>query len=506
MLKYISHILGVLTVLAIPVAGAFVSPAHAASANLVLTQIQAGGVGAATQELVVVYNNSSTDVNITDWCLKNKSNVKFACFASGSADEAQYLPAYRSIVVGSSALASLLQIPFSLTYNSTNQSSGAIVGSSDTISLIDSTGAVIDSQNWTTGITSGLLFARKVASSDPLTYSDTDQPSDWQIQSPQFIPDNGMELRDVEAPFDACTNIDGVQSEVPSGYDVDGDGVCQFTPLPLLITELLPNATGTDIGHEFIELYNPNDQAVDLASYLLWVGPDLDASFPFPAGETISPNSYESFTNTDISYSLLNSSSRVRLTTTDGTVIDETPRYQDPDDDMAWALIDGTWQYTDQPTPGAENLASSDTTTISQTIAESIAALKPCAANQYRSPDTNRCRLIATNQTELTPCKDGQYRSEETNRCRNIAADVGPAPCAEGQERNPDTNRCRTIKAVSNADYGVLGAQTKSDSNGYLWLAVGGLGLVIVGYGIWEWRYELGKLWSRLTVFVRIRK
>jgi len=505
MLKYISHILGVLTVLAILVAGAFVSPAHAASANLVLTQIQAGGVGAATQELVVVYNNSATDVDITDWCLKNKSNVKFACVASGSADKAQFLPAYKFVVIGSSALASFLQVPFTLTYSSTNQSSGAIVGSSDTISLIDAAGAVIDSQSWTTGITSGMLFARKVASNAPFTYLDTDQPSDWQIQSPQFIPDNGMELRDVETPFDACSNIDGIQSEVPSGYDVDGDGVCQFTPPPLLITELLPNAAGTDAGHEFIELYNPNDHAVDLASYLLWVGPDLGASFQFPSGASIPANSYASFTNTDIAYSLLNSSSRVRITTTDGTVVDETPGYQDPGDNESWALIDGTWQYTDQPTPGIVNLAMGDDP-IEQADVASTPTLKPCAANQYRSPDTNRCRLVATAPGTVTPCKDGQYRSEETNRCRNIAADVGPAPCAEGQERNPDTNRCRTTKTISNADYGTLKTQTSHDNTGYLWLAVGALGLLVVSYGVWEWRYELGKLWSRLWVFVRIRK
>jgi hypothetical protein len=505
MLKYISHILGVLTVLAILVVGAFAPPAHAASANLVLTQVQAGGVGAATQELVVIYNNSPDEVNITDWCVKNKSGVAFACFTTGIATKARFLPGYSFATISSTALSTFLGIDFTLTYTPTNQSSGAIVGSSDSISLVDASGAVIDSQSWSTSLSSVMLFARKIATDDPFTYLDTGQPSDWQIQSPEFLPDDGTVLRDVDPPVDVCPNIDGIQVVPPLDYTLASDGTCELNLPPLSITELLPNAVGADDGKEFIELYNSGDQAIDLTHYSLWVGPALDKEFHFPDGASISANSYAIFTNVDIAYSLLNTSSRVRLVISGGTTIDETPSYQDPGEGVAWALIDGVWQYTDQPTPGAENLISM-TTTMDQVPVASAVEPKPCAANQYRSPDTNRCRLIATSQPAPTPCKDGQYRSEETNRCRNIAADAGPAPCPSGQERNPDTNRCRTVKVISNTDYGVLGAQTKSDSNGYLWLAIGGLGLLVLGYGVWEWRYELGKLWARALVFVRIRK
>ena len=263
MLKYISHILGVLTGLAILVVGAFAPPAHAASANLVLTQIQAGGLGAATQELVVLYNNSPNDVNITNWCLKNKSAVKFACFTTGDDTKARFIPGYSFATVGSTALSTFLGIDFTLTYTSTNQSSGAIVGSSDAISLVDASGTVIDSQSWSTSLTSGMLFARKVATNEPFTYLDTDQPSDWQVQSPEFAPDNETVLRDLDPPIDGCPNIDGVQVVPPEDYILTGAGSCILSLPPLTITELLPNAAGADEGSEFIELYNSGDQPVD---------------------------------------------------------------------------------------------------------------------------------------------------------------------------------------------------------------------------------------------------
>jgi hypothetical protein len=44
------------------------------------------------------------------------------------------------------------------------------------------------------------------------------------------------------------------------------------TPAPLLITELLVDATGADDGLEWVELYNPGDTFVDLANYSLGAG------------------------------------------------------------------------------------------------------------------------------------------------------------------------------------------------------------------------------------------
>lgn len=474
-------LIGCVTSLVILFTFAYAPPAYAASANLVLTQIQAGGTGAALQELIVIYNNSTEEVDISDWCIQNKSGLSFACLQADDPTQVLILPAMSSATIASTAFDDMSSInDFTTVYAQTNQSSGAIVGGNDNISLVNQAGEIIDNHSWTTSLLGGMLYARNHSPETPLTYFDTDSVGDWTVKSPSFVPED----QTIQRPR--------VVEEIPI--------------LPIRVTEMLPNASGSDTGNEFIELYNPNDQSINLNGYQLWYGPLLDKMVAFPEGAIIDPTSYKAFTNAELGYTLLNSSSRVRLLAADAQFVDETPAYEDPGDDVVWALIDELWQYSDRPTPGEANAGSLPGTSG---VAKSEDGPAPCAANQYRSPETNRCRLIATaSSTTQTPCKDGQYRSEETNRCRNIAtATDGPAPCKEGQERNPETNRCRNIVAMSNADYKVLGAQTSSGGGSwYMWAAIGGLLLLAIAYAVWEWRQELAKLFIRVKGLVRPEK
>jgi hypothetical protein len=71
------------------------------------------------------------------------------------------------------------------------------------------------------------------------------------------------------------------------------------------------------------------------------------------------------------------------------------------------------------------------------------------------------------------------------------------APCKAGQERNPDTNRCRNVVSMPTAEY-TPEQTTKGPNNYVLWWSLGGVGLVTIGYGIWEWRQELVKLFKKI--------
>lgn len=329
--------------------------------------------------------------------------------------------------------------------------------------------------------------------------------------------------------YDECANLSGIQAVLPGGYKLMADGMCMLDLLPVNITELLANPYGSDTGQEFIELYNPNDIAIDLGLYALAVGAVTPKLYSFPVGSRIEALSYLVFFNSDIPYTLVNTSSRVAVMTVDGVVVDAPPAYADAKDDMAWALIDGTWQYTNQPTPGNGNVPSF---VESDETAATTSNLASCASNQYRSPETNRCRLLAVASSVLAPCKDGQYRSEATNRCRSIAGDAGalvlcsddqernpetnrcrliatadtaPTACKQGQERNPATNRCRTSVAISAAAYPVEPVDVRT--GGYIgWLAVGSVGVLAVGYGVWEWRSEIAQATQKLRSFFHHKK
>jgi len=327
---------------------------------------------------------------------------------------------------------------------------------------------------------------------------------------------------------DMCSNIDAIQAVVPSGYRLDGIN-CWLDVAHIALNELLPNAAGSDTGNEFIELYNPGSVGVDLSLYRLQVGIDTLKTYSFPAGSSLAANGYVSFSNDDIPFTLVNTSSHVQIVTVDNQSVDSAPTYDQPFDGMSWALIDGVWQYTDQPTPGAQNLASLP----SEIVEDSVTGLKPCPDGQYRNPDTNRCRLIVTISSNLAPCKDGQYRSEETNRCRSIASDVASlvpcsegqernpltnrcrtiattlsaplSPCKAGEERNPDTNRCRTIVKPVAAGYAVQPVAKSSDNFSGL-IALGAVIAAALGYAVWEWRVELTRLFFKLRVLLHLAK
>lgn len=474
------------------------SRAYATSANVLMTQIQAGGVGAATQEFIVTYNNSPDDVDITGWCLTNKNAVTIACFDPPKPGQTVSLPAHHHAV----AVSATFVVPdktATVIYTPSNQSSGSITGSSDMISLVDADNVIIDQHMWTTPIDAGQQFERH-GSGDPLIYDDTDTVVDWSMNlagaSP--IPVDETEIEPTDAEDDPTDVVDSVDPADPA------DSVDPVSPvsslLPVAITEILPNAVGSDDGNEFIELFNPNDTTVDLANYTLYVGPQYEKSYYFPDGSVIEAGSYLAFSNTQIPFSLLNSSSLVRLSLRDGTVSSDVPVYTNPKDGESWANFDGDWRYTNQPTPGLINLESDDRDQA-KNIVVSQPVLKPCAANQYRSLETNRCRLISSTTTTshtVTPCRDDQYRSAETNRCRNIVVAAQPAPCKEGQERNPETNRCRTVTKMPTADYGVLGAETtKGGGNWYAIATVGGVLLLALAYAVWEWHDELGKFFRK---------
>jgi hypothetical protein len=357
------------------------------------------------------------------------------------------------------------------------------------------------------------------------------------IDGLQLILPDGMELDNSGGcvVHDECSNLPEIQAVIPDGYKREVDNKCILDLLPLQITELLPNATGDDDGNEYIEIFNPNDSYIDLANYVFYIGTNNTVPYSFPTGSRLAPGQYSAFFNNDINFTLVNTVGSVRLNSIDNILIDETSVYDSPKDDMAWALIDNIWQYTDQPTPGSENIPSVFIELVTETVVEY--KLEACAVNQYRSLETNRCRLISTvsSASILAPCKDGQYRSEETNRCRNILSDVAVlAPCAEGQERNPETNRCRSIATVLGANdlvpckagqernpetnrcRNVVGTvpqaeyapeqSNESSKNYILWWSLIGVGVVAIGYGVWEWRQEIMRLCQKLGSLLHFKK
>lgn len=545
------------------------------STTIVISQVYAGITNGATQEFASLYNNSVGDVNVTGWCVTNKASVTFACVPS-VANVAIFIRAHGYMTISSDSFSTAHSYQPDIKFVSTNQTSGSIVGGSETISLIDANSNIIDNIGWTTSLAAGSTLQRiETLPAGSGNLVDTDTATDFSKQLSLQIPNSGVyEVQTIidvcpnilaaqstipsglvfdqagncviPPPVDVCLNINGLQLTVPIGFLKDISGACQrdvcvdleglqtgipsgyesldnesCTLIPLVsdliqITELLPNPAGSDMGNEYIEFYNPNLHDVDLTGYVLWVGPGFEKSYAVPAHTLLPTESYIRFSNTDILYTLVNSSSRAKLVAPAGNTVSETPAYNNPLDNEAWAQINTMWQYTNQPTPAAANKVSAyeDTEVIApvvtlagcpagkyrntltnrcRNIEADVSVLATCDIDEYRSPDTNRCRKVVVLASQVMACKDGQYRSEETNRCRNIVSSTTNSlvPCNENQERNSETNRCRNIvKSVPSAAFAV--EPVKEGSKVFVgWWALGGVGVLAGGYGVWEWRREM---------------
>lgn len=497
---------------------ACVTPTHASSANSVIfTHIQAASTETARDELVAIYNNGDEVVDITNWCIRNKSFKNVACFTPlDDPDLHYYLPPYSRAVVASEPFMNNYSVPyehFTKVFLVISNSIGSIVSSNDNLALIDANGQVVDTKAWPTAAPTGQALIRLKSPETPYLYQTLDPFLDWEYAFLEEIPTDETILmpeilEDPEGEEDPTPlpdpDPDPEQDPEPDPEtdpdpDPTPDGETPPEVIHPIFTELLPDAEGSDTGNEFIELYNPGDVEISLNGYKLRVGPNLEKSFSFPSDVPIPARGYTAFTNSQINFSLLNSSSKVQLEY-NGQLIGEPVIYTGPKAGKSWALVHNQWVYT-VPTPGSENISSTEeeSTENNTTGGATTSTLKPCAANQYRSPETNRCRLLVTAKTAAkAPCKPGQYRNPETGRCRNIASASSTAkPCKEGQERNPETNRCRNVAKMTKADYGVKPVEEPQNNTAwYGWLGIGLIVVLILGYAVWEWREEIKNFFS----------
>lgn len=301
----------------------------------------------------------------------------------------------------------------------------------------------------------------------------------------------------------------------------------QVTCEGIFLNEILPNPEGSDSGHEFIELYNPTNEAVSLDGCSIQTNANTKV-YALPA-ISIEPGGYYAVYDIESGLTLANNAGGTVWLLSSSAELQEISYPGELDENVSWARFGDIWQATYILTPNLENNLQltkpcdvgeerSIQTGQCQIPPKSIVnELQPCAVNQERNPETNRCRLLQSstlasckageirnpdtnrcrsildNSSVITPCKVSQERNPETNRCRNIVSAASVlTPCDEGQERNPETNRCRKATqagAIAGAANVKDVASSSLDSSPKWWLA----GVSIAGavsYGVYEWRRE----------------
>ena len=293
----------------------------------------------------------------------------------------------------------------------------------------------------------------------------------------------------------------------------------------------------SNVDEQFIEIVNSGEKTVITTGCKLAVG---DAGVRENIGDIeLNPGEFLTIKIKNTKLKLPKTKGKVYLLDEAGSKIDIS-EYKNIPKDTSWSLVDDEWTRTFAITEGSANIfkeypdcqSGYERNVLGRCVKIAIPPVEsPCPVGQYRHPDTRRCRKIEATKT-ITPCKDGYYRSEETGRCRSIASAVTKTlkPCPEGQfrnsstgrckkiastddiakecpegfERNPQTKRCRKIKSANMPTVGSAATEVKQVAGAtWGWWVFGGVSLLAVGYGVWQWRWEISQFVRKIRERVR---
>lgn len=293
----------------------------------------------------------------------------------------------------------------------------------------------------------------------------------------------------------------------------------------------------SNVDEQFIEIINSGEKTVITTGCKLTVG---DSGVRENIGDIeLNPGEFLTIKIKNTKLKLPKTKGKVYLLDEAGSKIDSA-EYEKLAKSSSWSLIDDEWMQTFMITENSENIfkeyldcqSGYERNALGKCVKISVPPVEsPCPVGQYRHPETRRCRKNEAEKT-ITPCKDGYYRSEETGRCRSIASAAAKTlkPCPEGQfrnsstgrckkiastddiakecpegfERNPQTKRCRKIKSANMPTVGSAAAEVKQVAGAtWGWWVFGGVSLLAVGYGVWQWRWEISQFVRKIRERVR---
>lgn len=274
-------------------------------------------------------------------------------------------------------------------------------------------------------------------------------------------PDPSLEPQPVTQPPDATATS-------PDDHENPPD----TTLMPPLITELLPNPAppATDSADEYIELYNPNDQPLNLSGYKLQSGNGFSYSYTFPS-LNLAPHEYKAFYVTETGDVLSNSGGQARLLDPNGVVIAQTNLYDSANDGDAWAFVNGAWQWTTSPTPNEAN-------ELVLPVLK-VAAIKPAATKTNAAPKSSAAKPAAAKAA--TP---------KATTTKAAAAKTASAKAA---------------KTTTPADRQVY--QDPAEAPPALHPGIlAGVGLITLLYAVYEYRHDVFNYYRRFRRYREVRR
>lgn len=394
-------------------------------ASVVINEIQTNGLGSGTtlQEFIEIVNASTSQVDIGNYKVvyTNSSGKDFDLVTFGIGTTLN--PSATVLLVPVNPTNSFLpDISPKLSYIA--PSSSGMAASGGKVSLINANAIVLDSVQWTStqaNATDDVMFfngdgkslARKVVDGsitvsastkndfetlavptpqsgdtvlppapdptpepDPVPTPDATNPPDPIIPPEPVVDPPPVDV----APVDPPPTTDPPVADSPPAVETPQ---VPISYAPILLNELYidPVSPETDANDEWVEVYNPNAQTLDLGGYAVFTGTNFSYKYVFPAGTTIAANGFIAVTSGATPLSLSNGGGAAKIIGPDAQVFD-TVTYSEASAGQAWAKNSaGVWVWTTTPSEEATNVITSPLPPVIKAAAVSVAKAKKATAS-----------------------------------------------------------------------------------------------------------------------------
>lgn len=186
------------------------------------------------------------------------------------------------------------------------------------------------------------------------------------------------------------------------------------------ITELMPDPVSpqTDADNEFIEIYNAGISSVDLYGYVLQTGLTYNHSYVLPTMQ-LAPGQYIVLPSSQTKLSLSNSGGRSRIVGPSGKVIFETPAYDKAEPGQSFIRLEnGSWEWTQSPTPSAPNQLTvklAETASTSSKSSSSSSKKKSSKSSKPKVKKASSSKKVSKPKVESTSSSPANNPSDTSS-------------------------------------------------------------------------------------------
>jgi len=315
-----------------------------------------GSANSANDEWVELFNPGQTAINLEGWILKTaddgiKINLKGE------------IPAKGFFLLERTDDNSAPDVKADLIY------SGALSNNDENVILIDNSGNVIDQANFSAGWPNGNNKTKQTmerivnGGPSPVSWPASNasrSDAGWQTsQIPGGTPKSANSSNNQEQITNNETStIDLVRTTTTQSDANQSDRYSLHQAENVFINEIMPSPEGDDAENEWLELYNANNFAVDLAGWKIKDKIGATKTYIFPENTKISANRFLVLTRPQSKISLNNTGDGVELLNPSGQIIDSVD-FEKAKQGQSLSRTASTWQWTATPTPEKENIITS---------------------------------------------------------------------------------------------------------------------------------------------------